>query len=224
MNDQSEKLKQQYQLRFEKKADYRSKVWQILCQDFFTRYVQVDATILDLGAGWGEFINNIEARNKYAMDLNPATGQHLAQGITFVHQNCSDPWPFASGSLDVIFTSNFLEHLPNKNCVELAFDEAKRCLREGGLFICMGPNMKCIPGAYWDFWDHNLPLTELSISELMKMKGLRLEKCISRFLPYSMSNGSQPPLFLVKLYLKTPVVWKIFGKQFLVIGSNKVKL
>jgi SAM-dependent methyltransferase len=218
--NEPEKLKQQYQLRFAEIGDYRNQVWQILCQVFFSRYIPADATILDLGAGWGEFINNIIARNKYAMDLNPATGEHLAQGITFVHQNCSDNWPISSGSLDVIFTSNFLEHLPDKACVERTINEAKRCLRKEGILISMGPNMKCIPGAYWDFWDHNLPFTECSISELMKMKGFKIEKCISRFLPYSMSNGSKLPLLLVKLYLRLPVFWRLFGKQFLVIGRN----
>jgi hypothetical protein len=33
-----------------------------------------------------------------------------------------------------------------------------------------------------------------------------------------MAGGSQPPLWAVSLYLKLPPVWKILGKQFLLIA------
>jgi len=163
MSDQERALKQQYDLRFAEIRNYRNAVWSLLCRDFFAQLIPVSTSILDIGAGWGEFINNIAAKAKYAMDLNPATCQHLAADVSFIHQDCSEAWPLQENSLDVVFTSNFLEHLPNKSCVERAIGEALRCLKEGGRLICMGPNIKCVPGAYWHFWDHNLPLTELSI-------------------------------------------------------------
>lgn len=220
MSDQARTLKQQYELRFAEIRDYRNKVWSLLCKGFFEQLIPVSASILDIGAGWGEFINNITAKTKYAMDLNPATGQYLAADISFIHQDCSETWPLPESSIDVIFTSNFLEHLPDKSCVERTIGEAHRCMKEGGRLICMGPNIKWVSGAYWDFWDHNLPFTELSMSELCKMKGLTIERCISRFLPYSMSTGSRPPLSFVKLYLRSPLLWRLFGKQFLVISRK----
>jgi hypothetical protein len=33
-----------------------------------------------------------------------------------------------------------------------------------------------------------------------------------------MSGGKNPPLLAVKLYLKLPLVWHFFGKQFLVMA------
>jgi len=77
-----------------------------------------------------------------------------------------------------------------------------------------------VPGAYWDFWDHCIPLTELSVSELLRMKGFSVDECIARFLPFSMSTGRTPPLFTVSLYLKMPFVWRFFGKQFLVVAHK----
>jgi hypothetical protein len=47
---------------------------------------------------------------------------------------------------------------------------------------------------------------------------------IPRFLPYSMSTGRTPPSFFVKLYLKLPILWPLFGKQFLVIGKKKQRI
>jgi predicted SAM-dependent methyltransferase len=78
---------------------------------------------------------------------------------------------FGQESLDVVFTSNFLEHLPDKVHVERTLAQAWRCLKDDGFIICLGPNIKYVPGAYWDFWDHFIPLTELSLSEVLKMKG-----------------------------------------------------
>lgn len=222
MPDQPQILRDQYDLRFTQLRDYRNKVWTVLCNDYFSQTIPATASVLDVGAGWGEFINNIPARTKYAMDLNPATGENLADGISFIHQDCSEVWPFSDNTLDVIFTSNFLEHLPNKSCVERTIREAHRCLKEGGRLICMGPNMKCVPGEYWDFWDHNLPFTELSISELLRMNGFEIKSCISRFLPYSMSTGSRPPLLFARLYLQFPLCWRLFGKQLKMVTLNDI--
>lgn len=220
MENHSEALKQQYQLRFSKLQEYRKQVWQTLCSGYFSRFIPRESVILDLGAGWGEFINHINATEKFAMDLNPATPEHLAPGITFIHQDCSRPWGMESNSLDVVFTSNFLEHLPDKPSIERAVAEAYRCLKDGGLLICMGPNMNCVPGSYWNFWDHNIPLTEQSCAELLQIKGFCIDRCLAHFLPYSMSEGRKPPLALIRLYLKLPLLWPLFGKQFLVIGRK----
>lgn len=221
--EQTETLKRQYQLRFAEIGEYRNQIWQILCSQFFSRYIPENSKVLDLGSGWGEFINNIAAVEKYAIDLNPESADHLSDGVICIHQDCSQTWAFESDYLDVVFTSNFLEHLQDKSSVERTISEAHRCLKYGGLLICLNPNVKFIPGAYWDFWDHQIPLTELSCAEVLRMKGFSIKQCIPRFLPYSMSAGSRPPLFLVKLYLKLPILWPLFGKQFVLIGRKEVQ-
>jgi len=220
MDRREEELRQLYRARFSSGEEYRKKVWGVLCKIFFSRYVSRRAKILDLGAGWGEFISNIEASEKFAMDLNPETKYHLPPEVSFLHQDCSQPWSSESDTFDVIFTSNFLEHLPDKPSIERTAAEAYRCLKNNGLLICMGPNIKYLCGKYWDFWDHHIPLTELSCAELLRSTGFSIERTVARFLPYSMSNGNEPPLFLVGLYLRLPVLWSFFGKQFLVIGRK----
>lgn len=220
MKDKATILSKEYQLRFSKIADYRKKVWRILCQQYFSKFIPVNASILDMGAGWGEFINNIDAKTKYALDLNPDAALHLNNDILFLQQDCATPWRIETDSLDIIFTSNFLEHLPDKASVEFVIGEVFRTLKKGGKFICMGPNIKYVPGAYWDFWDHHIMLTELSASEIMKIVGFDIVKCIPRFLPYSMSRKRNPPLAAIQLYLKLPIIWPVFGKQFLVVAEK----
>jgi hypothetical protein len=99
--------------------------------------------------------------------------------------------------------------------------EVYRCLKPNGLLICLGPNIKYVPGAYWDFWGHNIPLTELSVAEVLKLSGFNIVESIARFLPYSMSNEARlPPLIFVRLYLRIRFAWSLLGKQFLVIGRK----
>ena len=220
MNAKEEFLKKLYTKRITGLEKYRNSVWQILCKDYFSRYISPDAHVLDLGAGWCEFINNVNASKKYAMDLNPETGSHLSTEAIFIHQDCSKKWEVPTESLDIVFTSNFFEHLPDKESIERTILEARKSLKDGGLMICIGPNIKYAPGTYWDFWDHHVPLTETSLGELLELKGFRVTSRIGRFLPYSMTTGVTPPVVFLRLYLKLPFAWQFIGKQFLVIGKK----
>tara|TARA_R110002049_G_scaffold49267_20_gene141233 strand:+ start:1341 stop:2018 length:678 start_codon:yes stop_codon:yes gene_type:complete len=208
----------QYRQRFSQATDYRNALWSVLCSHFFQRYIDRQSVVLDLGCGWGEFSNNIAARKKYAMDMNPDAAERLNKDVELFSQDCSRPWPLEDRSLDVVFTSNFLEHLPDKNHVESTIAEVKRCLKPGGRLIAIGPNVRLLPGAYWDFWDHHVHISDRSLAELLGMNGFEVTEQEAAFLPYTMSGGKQPNLLLVKLYVRFRLFWKLFGKQFLVVA------
>jgi SAM-dependent methyltransferase len=220
MDKRSAVLRDEYQSRFEANEAYRNSVWHLLCSSEFSRYVKPDHTVLDLGAGWGEFSRNIVASKKYAMDLNPDCGKRVSGIAQFLFQDCSEKWPLDDGSLDVVFTSNFLEHLPSKELIDKTLAEAYRCLKKGGLILCVGPNIRYLPGLYWDYWDHHTPITDGSMAEALKLQNFSINRRVDRFLPFTMSDGKNPPLFAVKAYLKLPIFWPLFGKQFFVIGKK----
>jgi len=216
----SDELTRTYDRRFAGAQAYRTGVWRILADSYFQKLVPRDAAVLELGCGWGEFINQISAKVKLGMDLNPKSADHLAPGVKFLHQDCASSWALPEGSLDVVFTSNFLEHLPNKELVGQTLAQAFRSLKTHGRIICLGPNIKFVNGAYWDFWDHYTALTESSLIEGLELAGFRRQVVLDRFLPYSMSTGFTPPLWTLRLYLRLPFAWKIFGKQFLVVAEK----
>ena len=217
MNDN---LSQIYELRFSGHEEYRTKVWQILVNNFFNKWIRSDFEILDLGCGYGEFINQVNCSTRYAMDLNPRTKDHLDKEIIFYEQDCSMPWELKPSSLDLVFTSNFFEHLPNKSTLESTVRNIYKALKPNGHLIAMGPNISILNGQYWDFWDHHVALSEQSISELLEINKFKIKKSISQFLPYNMVRIKKRPIFLLKLYLKMPFAWKIFGKQFLVTAKK----
>jgi SAM-dependent methyltransferase len=218
--NQPDELRRIYGARFEKNLNYRRRVWGVLVREFFQGYVAPAATVLDLGCGYGEFINTIQCERKFAMDLNPDAPRFLSPPVQFLQQDCSIPWPCADHSLDVVFTSNFFEHLPGKHALKLTLEEAFRCLKPGGKLLAMGPNIRFLPGEYWDFWDHHLALSDRSLAEGLGNCGFRILENHARFLPYTMVNRREQPLFLLSLYLKFRPAWKIFGRQFLIVAER----
>jgi SAM-dependent methyltransferase len=212
-------LQQIYQTRFAGKAAYRTRVWQELTR-YFSQWVPSDGSVLDLGAGHCEFINQAASATKFAMDLNPAMTEQAAPDVTILQQDCAEHWPLADDVLDTVFTSNFLEHLPDKNAVSTVLGHAYRCLKPGGHIIAVGPNIKYVPGEYWDFFDHYVPLTDLSLAEALRLQGFEIACRIDRFLPYTMSDGREYPIWMLRCYLAMPVVWRWFGKQFLVVARK----
>lgn len=216
-----ESLQQQYRARFNDSAAYRNKLWQLLTRSFFQQYIHASKPVIDVGCGWGEFVNNVTANSKIAMDINPDSQRKLAGDIHFLNQSCADRWPLETASVGTVFSSNFLEHLPDKTAVEATIAEARRCLAADGVLMCMGPNIRLVAGRYWDFWDHHIPISDRSLCELLQLQGFDIVRCIPKFMPYTMSEGNNPPLFFVWLYLKFPLVWHVLGKQFFIVAKPR---
>jgi SAM-dependent methyltransferase len=213
-------LQRIYSARFGHSIAYRQKIWTILVQSFFQRYVRVTDSVLDLGCGYGEFINSIKCAKKFALDLNPDAPKYLDPSVQFLAQDCSTRWQLEDSSLHVVFSSNFFEHLPDKQALGRTFNEIFRCLAPRGRLIAMGPNIRYLPGKYWDFWDHHLALTEKSLAEGLNGRGFQITECTAKFLPYTMVKQRQYPPLVLELYLRFPPAWRIFGKQFLIIASK----
>src|SRR5262249_51683851 len=101
-----------YRFRFrESERPQKMAIWKTLCESFFQRLIG-DAEVDPAPAcGSGEFINNIRAKRRIGIDLTPDARQFLGPDIEFCHSRADQLGAIASGSVDVVFTSNFLEHL-----------------------------------------------------------------------------------------------------------------
>jgi SAM-dependent methyltransferase len=195
---------------------FKEAMWRVFCESFFQKYVGRDDTVVDLAAGTCEFINAIDCGEKIAVDLNPDVEQHIKGGKAMVASS-SDMSPIADNSIDVVFTSNFFEHLPNKNELVATLNECHRILREDGKLLVVMPNIRYLPGRYWDYFDHHLALTHYSLVEALWLTGFEPEKVIPKFLPYTLKYSKVPKtLIFVKLYMKMRFVWPFIGKQMFV--------
>jgi len=208
-----------YARRFSPDIEFRQKMWEVLCQGFFQQFVPEDSTVMEVGAGYCEFINNIRAGRKIAVDLNPAISQHAAAEVKVINTSSTDLSLVPAGMVDIAFASNFFEHLTREQIV-LTMQEVARSLKPGGHFLILQPNIRFCMRDYWMFFDHITPLDDRSLSEALETNGYRVTKNIVRFLPYTTKSRLPNSLFLLRLYLKLPLAWRIFGQQTFIIAQK----
>ena len=216
-----DELSDLYRSRFETSGlDKRLAVWRTLNDAFFSRLISPEDDVLELACGYGEFISTIRARRKYGVDLNPDTAARLPAGVEFRNASADDLSFMPTAGVDVVFTSNFVEHLPDKTVLSRVLAEAHRVLRPGGRFILLGPNIRYAYREYWDFYDHHLPLSDRSLSEGLMAAGFSIDRAIPQFLPFTMAGKTPAHPFLIRAYLALPLAWKILGKQFLIVARR----
>lgn len=214
-------LTELYRIRFAtKELPRKNAIWQVICSDFLQRYVKPTDVVVDVACGYGEFLNNIRAARKIAVDLNPDAARHLDPSVEFHLRAATELGSVIEHGADVVFTSNFLEHLPDKKTLDVFLDQVLMALKPGGRYLILGPNLRYLPGQYWDFYDHHLGLTHLSLGEALQLHGFHIEQCIDRFLPFTTQGALPTHPALVRTYLKMPVVWPLFGKQFFIVAKK----
>jgi SAM-dependent methyltransferase len=211
-----------YEMRFdEDDLRFKEELWRILVEDFFQAYIQPNDTVVDLGAGNCEFINAVRCRRKIAVDLDPRTAD-LAVDAEVLLRPGDDLAPIASETVDVVFASNFFEHLPTKIVLVRTLQECQRVLRPGGRLIVLQPNIRYLPGRYWDYLDHQIALSHLSMIEALELSGFRAENVVPRFLPYTVKHQWIPRSgMLVRAYLRLRPAWRIFGRQMLIVSVRR---
>jgi len=84
----------------------------------------------------------------------------------------------------------------------------------------MQPNIHYAADKYWDYYDHILPLSHLSCKEAFEKAGFFVETVIPKFVPFSTSSRLPQWPILVKLYLMFPPVWKLLGRQFVIVARK----
>ncbi len=201
-----------YERRFAGEAVFRNAMWRILCQRFFQAYVDRAATVLEVGAGHCEFINNIAAGKKVAVDLNPETARHAAPDVTVIHCASTSLAGIEDRSVDVAFASNFFEHLSRADILA-TLQELRRTLRPSGRLLILQPNIRYCYRDYWMFFDHITPLDDRSLSEALENSGFTVERLIRRFLPFTTRGRLPNSLTLLHIYLSVPLLWRVFGAQ-----------
>jgi SAM-dependent methyltransferase len=198
----------------------KDRIWQVLCRHFFQRYVDPQSTVLDLGAGYCEFINHIVSQRRIAFDVDEHVRAHAGPGVEVVQGTSTDLRAFQDEAIDVVFASNFFEHLPSKDDLVRTLVEVHRVLRRGGKLLILQPNIRYVSGAYWDFFDHHLPLTERSLVEALEIVGFKPTEVRARFLPFTSKSALPQHPWLVWLYLKVPIAHRVLGGQSWIVAAR----
>jgi SAM-dependent methyltransferase len=194
----------------------RAKVWRHLTA-YLARWVPADARVLELGAGWCDFANSVQAAEVVALDSDETVRRAVGPGVTAVVGDCTDLSQFEDGRFDVVFASNLVEHLDREAAGRLV-DESRRVLASGGRLILLQPNFRLAPGRYFDDYTHVSIWTDQSLGDFLRARGWTLEAVQARFLPLTLKSRGAGLTFLVPWYLRSPI--KPLAGQMLVVARR----
>ncbi len=202
----------------------RAAMWAVLCRVVLQRFVRSTDTVVDLGAGFCEFINSIDCARKFAVDTNPAVRRHASPGVAVVVGEIPVVLDqLQDASTDAVFCSNFFEHLRSKEAVLDVLRRVQRLLVPGGRLIIVQPNIRYAYKEYWDFFDHHVALSHGSLGEALALTGFDIERLRPRFLPYTTKSRLPQAAWLVRLYLALPPAQWLLGKQMFVVARKRAE-
>lgn len=232
-----QQLQHMYRHRFDETDRVRiDHFWDVFYPLFLRDYVPANGTVLDLAAGSCEFINRAISARRIAVDLNPDLDTRAAAGVETYACRSDDLHPLVDGSVDLVFTSNFFEHLESPQELVDTLSECHRVLRGGGTIVVLMPNLRAVGPGYYDYLDHKLPVTDQSLVEALGLVGLRTTRVIPRLLPYGANPAgrirsersrsrvaaflSEPRVYqaALKVYLQIKPAWRFFGGQMFVVA------
>ncbi len=218
-------LQRLYNIRFKnKEKSKKNDIWGGICA-YLANFLPPKVNIMvDVAAGYCEFINNIPCNcKKVAYDVNEDINKYAKDEICVLVDDIANiSQYFSPGSVTIFFMSNFLEHI-NKDCIDRLFAAQYELLEPNGEIWILTPNIRYVGGKYWDFYDHITPITEKALIEIAGTYGFRVKKCISKFLPFTTKSKLPQATWIVRVYLRLmPLSGYFFGEQSFIILQKRV--
>lgn len=205
-------MKNYFETRF-KFNDSRRRVWKAI-SEYINSFIPQEAKVLELGAGYCDFINTIKAKEKIAVDYNEKSKEYADKDIDFHNDSVTSLSFVKSSSIDLVFASNLYEHLTDDDA-QKSLNEVYRVLKTGGQIILMQPNYKYAYADYFDDFTHRKVYSHISLADLLLTHNFSEVKIIPRFLPFSLKSRLPKSYLLTKLFIMSP--FKPFAKQMLLI-------
>lgn len=196
----------------------RERVWAALWRYFFSKRIGAGDCVLDLGCGYGEFINQVVARRRIGVDLWDGMPDHVAPGVETIVGPVTDLSKIEDGAVDYAFSSNLFEHLTKAELAEV-LRQLKSKLAPGGTLTTVQPNYRFCAREYFDDYTHVTVWSHVSLADFLEANGYEVVEVRPRFLPLTVK--SRLPVWgpLIAAYLASPV--KPLGKQMLLVARSR---
>lgn len=191
----------------------RAIVWKALWQYHFSKWIKPEYCVLDLGCGYGDFINSVKARRRVALDMWPGFPAHLDAGVEAIVGPVNELSRIENASVDYAFASNLFEHVTQNMFAETLAALRARLAKDGTLTI-LQPNYRYAYREYFDDYTHVSVYSHISMADFLTAHGFEVLDVQPRFLPLTMK--SRLPVFppLIAAYLASPI--RPMGKQMLI--------
>jgi SAM-dependent methyltransferase len=191
----------------------RDVLWETLWRYYFSAMVDPDDCVLDLGAGYGNFINAAVARRRIAIDAWDGFPAHLAPGIEHKVGSVADLEFLDDGAVDFAFASNLFEHL-TRDDFSAVLAALRRKLSAKGTLTIVQPNYRYAFREYFDDYDHKSVYSHVSLADYLVANGYEVFQVEPRFMPLSIKGRLPITPFLIRAWLASPI--KPIGKQMLI--------
>ncbi len=196
----------------------RDVLWQTLWSAFFSKRVAPSACVLDLGSGYGQFINNAVARRRIAIDSWPGFTRNLAPGIEAIVGDVTDLSGIEDGSVDYAFASNIFEHLTQVDLAKVLKALQIKLSAHGTLTI-LQPNYRYAFREYFDDYTHVSVYSHVSLADFLTAYNYEVIETRPRFLPLTIKSRLPVWPFLIQAYLVSP--FKPMAKQMLIVARPR---
>jgi len=191
----------------------RETLWRSLWQYYFSDLISSSDAVLELGAGYGHFINHVRAERRISLDAWEGYVSYLQPGIESHVGNVTDLSFLAPASVDFVLASNLFEHISQEDLASV-LRQLKPALRPNGTLNIVQPNYYYAYREYFDDYTHRTVYSHTGLCDLLEVNGYRVVECRPRFLPLTVKSRLPISSLLIRLYLFSP--WKVMGKQMLI--------
>lgn len=186
---------------------------------YLKKYIMTTDRVLDLGSGYCYFINNLECKSKVAIDISPESKNFANSSVGTYTMPYSELDSYFHSEFDIVFASNFFEHLTMEECLD-CLKKISSILKPSGKLIIIQPNFKYCFKYYFDDFTHRTVFDDTSMSQILIASEFNPIVIKSKFMPYT-TRGKKYLLnkYLIRTYLYSPV--KPFAGQMLIIAQLK---
>jgi ubiquinone/menaquinone biosynthesis C-methylase UbiE len=191
----------------------REVLWRTLVRYYFQSQIPRDGCVLELGAGYGNFINNVRAKRRIATDSWPQFPKHLHAGVEAHVGSVDDLSYLEENSIDFVFASNLFEHVSQEQFAAV-LKQLRAKLKPSGTITMLQPNYRYAFREYFDDYTHRTVYSHLSICDFLQANSYEVLTCKPRFLPLTLKSRLKVSPFLIRMYLWFPL--KPLGKQMLI--------
>ena len=165
----------------------RDVLWHTLWHHRFKPLVPEGGCVVDLGCGYGSFINQVGSGRRIAVDTWPEFPGHLAPGVEPILGSVTDLAGLPDRGVDLAFASNLFEHLVQDDLASvLAALRSK--LSATGTLALVQPNYRYAYAEYFDDYTHVTAYSHISLADFLVANGYELLEVVPRFLPLTVKS------------------------------------
>lgn len=188
----------------------RTVLWSALWRHHFSAIVPASACVLDLGCGYGDFINSVTSRRRIAINSWDGFPRFLSPAVEAIVGSVTELDRIEDGAIDFAFASNLFEHLTQSEFAA-TLTALRRKLSPGGTLNILQPNYRYAYREYFDDYTHVAVYSHISLADFLTANGYEVIETRPRFLPLTIKSRMPVHSALIAAYLMSPI--KPLAKQ-----------